>query len=135
MPSPQPFRIPAQRVPLLVPDQDIMSREWYRFFNRKPRHGAFFDTTTQTAASSNTAYIYARDEATGAWGTAAVAPLTGYTSQGDFGRGVSIHGSYALVGAETAKTAYFFSLACPLGAYREGGSCISCAAGSYGGGG
>jgi hypothetical protein len=34
----------------------IMSREWYRFFNRKPRHGSFFDTTTQTAASSNTAY-------------------------------------------------------------------------------
>lgn len=56
MPSPQPFRIPAQRVPLLVPDQDIMSREWYRFFNRKPRHGSFFDTTTQTALSTNTAY-------------------------------------------------------------------------------
>jgi hypothetical protein len=35
---------------------DIMSREWYRFFNRKPRHGSFFDTTTQTAAATNTAY-------------------------------------------------------------------------------
>jgi len=57
MPSPQPFRIPAQRVPLLEEgESDIMSREWYRFFNRKPRHGSFFDTTTQTAASSNTAY-------------------------------------------------------------------------------
>ena len=56
MPSPQPFRIPAQRVPLLVPDQDIMSREWYRFFNRKPRHGSFFDTTTQTALATDTAY-------------------------------------------------------------------------------
>jgi hypothetical protein len=33
-----------------------MSREWYRFFNRKPRHGSFFDTTTQTAAAPNTAY-------------------------------------------------------------------------------
>jgi hypothetical protein len=57
MPNPQPFRIPAQRVPLLEEgSSDIMSREWYRFFNRKPRHGSFFDTTTQTAASPNTAY-------------------------------------------------------------------------------
>lgn len=57
MPNPQPFRIPAQRVPLLQDGEPtIMSREWYRFFNRKPRHGSFFDTTTQTAASTNTAY-------------------------------------------------------------------------------
>ena len=57
MPNPQPFRIPAQRVPLLEEgESDIMSREWYRFFNRKPRHGSFFDTTTQTAAATNTAY-------------------------------------------------------------------------------
>lgn len=57
MPNPQPFRIPAQRVPLLEEgESDIMSREWYRFFNRKPRHGSFFDTTTQTAAAANTAY-------------------------------------------------------------------------------
>jgi hypothetical protein len=57
MPNPQPFSIPAQRVPLVEEGvTGIMSREWYRFFNRKPRHGAFFDTTTQTAASSNTAY-------------------------------------------------------------------------------
>lgn len=57
MPSPQPFRIPAQRVPLLEEgESDIMSREWYRFFNRKPRHGSFFDTTTQAAAAPDTAY-------------------------------------------------------------------------------
>jgi hypothetical protein len=57
MPNPQPFRIPAQRVPLLEEGSTgIMSREWYRFFNRKPRHGSFFDTTTQTAAAIDTAY-------------------------------------------------------------------------------
>lgn len=57
MPNPQPFRIPAQRVPLLEEGtSDIMSREWYRFFNRKPRHGSFYDTTTQTALSANTPY-------------------------------------------------------------------------------
>ena len=33
-----------------------MSREWYRFFNRKPRYGSFFDTTTQTAAMIDTPY-------------------------------------------------------------------------------
>ena len=57
MPSPQPFRIPAQRVPLLQEGEpDLMSREWYRFFNRKPRYGSFFDTTTQTAAMIDTPY-------------------------------------------------------------------------------
>lgn len=57
MPNPQPFRIPAQRVPLLEEGTtDIMSREWYRFFIRKPRHGSFYDTTLQTAAAANTAY-------------------------------------------------------------------------------
>lgn len=56
MPSPQPFRIPAQRVPLVETEQGLMRREWYRFFNRKPRHGSFFDTTTQTAVAANTAY-------------------------------------------------------------------------------
>jgi hypothetical protein len=57
MPNPQPFRIPAQRVPLLEDGtNNIMSREWYRFFNRKPRHGSFYDTTTHTAALTNTAY-------------------------------------------------------------------------------
>lgn len=56
MPNPQPFRIPAQRVPLVETEQGLMRREWYRFFNRKPRHGSFFDTTTQTAAATNTGY-------------------------------------------------------------------------------
>jgi hypothetical protein len=56
MPNPQPFRIPAQRVPLVETEQGLMRREWYRFFNRKPRHGSFFDTTTQTAAAINTPY-------------------------------------------------------------------------------
>ena len=57
MPNPLPFRIPAQRVPLVEETAPtLMSREWYRFFNRKPRHGSFFDTTTQTAANPNTAY-------------------------------------------------------------------------------
>lgn len=57
MPNPQPFRIPAQRVPLIEQGTtDIMSREWYRFLNRKPRHGSFYDTTLQTAALTNTAY-------------------------------------------------------------------------------
>ena len=57
MPNPQPFRIPAQRVPLLEENTDnLMSREWYRFFNRKPRFGSFYDTTTQTAAAPNTGY-------------------------------------------------------------------------------
>jgi len=56
MPNPQPFRIPAQRVPLVETEQGLMRREWYRFFNRKPRHGSFYDTTTQTAAATNTAY-------------------------------------------------------------------------------
>lgn len=57
MPNPTPFRIPAQRVPLIeagVPD--LMSREWYRFLNRSPRYAAFYDTTTQTAAAINTGY-------------------------------------------------------------------------------
>lgn len=69
MPSPQPFRIPAQRVPLLEEgDSDLMSREWYRFFNRKPRYGAFFDTTTQTVVSANTAYAVTFDNTSASFG-------------------------------------------------------------------
>lgn len=57
MPNPTPFRIPAQRVPLIEANApDLMSREWYRFLNRSPRYGAFYDTTTQTAVSANTGY-------------------------------------------------------------------------------
>jgi hypothetical protein len=57
MPNPTPFRIPAQRVPLLeAGTADLMSREWYRFLNRSPRYGSFYDTTTQTAAATNTGY-------------------------------------------------------------------------------
>lgn len=57
MPNPTPFRIPAQRVPLIEAGTiDLMSREWYRFLNRAPRYGSFYDTTTQTAAAINTPY-------------------------------------------------------------------------------
>jgi hypothetical protein len=57
MPNPTPFRIPAQRVPLLeAGTADLMSREWYRFLNRTPRYGSFYDTTTQTAAAIDTPY-------------------------------------------------------------------------------
>lgn len=57
MPNPIPFRIPAQRVPFIEEGTDnLVSREWYRYLNRKPRFGSFYDTTTQTAAVINTAY-------------------------------------------------------------------------------
>ena len=61
MPSPQPYRIPSQRVPFLIDDQNLVSREWYRFLGRKARHGSFYDTTTQTAAAPNTAYAVTFD--------------------------------------------------------------------------
>lgn len=62
MPNPQPFRIPAQRVPFIEEGTDnLVSREWYRYLNRKPRHGSFYDTTTQTAAVINTAYAVTFD--------------------------------------------------------------------------
>lgn len=56
MPNPQPYRIPSQRVPFLIEDQNFVSRQWYRFLGRKTRHGSFYDTTTQTAALTNTPY-------------------------------------------------------------------------------
>lgn len=56
MPNPQPYRIPSQRVPFLIEDQNLVSRQWYRFLGRKLRYGAFYDTTTQSAAATNTAY-------------------------------------------------------------------------------
>lgn len=78
-------RIPAARVPVIEGPDNIMQREWYRFFNNAftllglgqnqfsledlqvgpavatptlslTRYGYFFDTTTQTAAATNTAY-------------------------------------------------------------------------------
>ena len=78
-------RIPAARVPVIEGPDNIMQREWYRFFNNAftllglgqnqfsledlqvgpavatptlslTRYGYFYDTTTQTAASINTAY-------------------------------------------------------------------------------
>lgn len=78
-------RIPAARVPVIEGPDNIMQREWYRFFNNAftllglgqnqfsledlqvgpaiatptlslTRYGYFFDTTTQTAAVINTAY-------------------------------------------------------------------------------
>jgi len=78
-------RIPAQRVPVIEGPDNVMQREWYRFFNNSftllglgqnqfsledvqtipaidtpqlitTRYGYFYDTTTQTAAAINTAY-------------------------------------------------------------------------------
>jgi hypothetical protein len=78
-------RIPAARVPVIEGPDNVMQREWYRFFNNAftllglgqnqfsledlqvgpavdtptlslTRYGYFYDTTTQTAASINTAY-------------------------------------------------------------------------------
>jgi len=78
-------RIPAQRVPVVEGPDNVMQREWYRFFNNSftllglgqnqfsledvqtipaidtpqlitTRYGYFYDTTTQTAAVINTAY-------------------------------------------------------------------------------
>lgn len=78
-------RIPAQRVPVIEGPDNVMQREWYRFFNNSftllglgqnqfsledlqvgpaaqtpqlvtTRYGYFYDTTTQTAALANTAY-------------------------------------------------------------------------------
>ena len=78
-------RIPASRVPVIEGPDNIMQREWYRFFNNAftllglgqnqfsledlqvgpavltptlslTRYGYFYDTTTQTAAAINTAY-------------------------------------------------------------------------------
>jgi hypothetical protein len=78
-------RIPAARVPVIEGPDNVMQREWYRFFNNAftllglgqnqfsledlqvgpavdtptlslTRYGYFYDTTTQTAVSINTAY-------------------------------------------------------------------------------
>lgn len=78
-------RIPAQRVPVVEGPDNVMQREWYRFFNNaftllglgqnqfsledmqtipaiatpqliNTRYGYFYNTATQTAAVINTAY-------------------------------------------------------------------------------
>jgi len=78
-------RIPAQRVPVVEGPDNVMQREWYRFFNNaftllglgqnqfsledvqtipaiatpqliNTRYGYFYNTATQTAAAINTAY-------------------------------------------------------------------------------
>lgn len=78
-------RIPAQRVPVVEGPDNVMQREWYRFFNNaftllglgqnqfsledvqtipaiatpqliNTRYGSFYNTTTQTATAINTAY-------------------------------------------------------------------------------
>lgn len=64
---PNTTNIIAPRVPFLDERTGLISREWYRFlFNQfeltssttatARRYGAFYDTTTQTAAAINTAY-------------------------------------------------------------------------------
>ena len=57
-------QIPAARVQMNDPSNDYVNRPWYRFFynlfvllgSGSLRYGTFFDTTTQTAAATNTAY-------------------------------------------------------------------------------
>ncbi len=78
-------RIPAARVPVIEGPDNVMQREWYRFFNNsftllglgqnqfsledvqtipaistpqiaQSRYGSFFDPTTQTATAPNVAY-------------------------------------------------------------------------------
>ena len=78
-------RIPAQRVPVIEGPDNVMQREWYRFFNNaftllglgqnqfsledlqtipaiptpqlvNTRYGYFYDTTTQTAVAANVPY-------------------------------------------------------------------------------
>ena len=57
-------QIPAPRVPIWDTMTNYVTRAWYRYFynlyailgSGSLRSGAFFDTTTQTAAATNTAY-------------------------------------------------------------------------------
>jgi len=84
VPNPTLTNIPASRVPITNDVNSIVSREWYRFFfnlfnaagsgeansnvteqsvapiytphTDLKRYGAFYDTSTQTAAAINTAY-------------------------------------------------------------------------------
>jgi hypothetical protein len=60
-------QIPAPRVPIWDTMTNYVTRAWYRYFynlyailgSGSLRSGAFFDTTTQTAAAINTAYAIA----------------------------------------------------------------------------
>ena len=60
-------QIPASRVPLLEGERDIMSREWYRYFNNlqgaalSPGYGVFVKTTDQSPAAINTEYLLTFD--------------------------------------------------------------------------
>lgn len=56
MPNPTPFRIPAQRVPLVTDRGGLITRDWYRFLNAQPSHGSFYDTTNHVALAPNTPY-------------------------------------------------------------------------------
>lgn len=57
-------QIPAPRVPIWDKMTDYVNRTWYRFFynlyailgSGSLRNGAFYDTTTQSAVATNTAY-------------------------------------------------------------------------------
>lgn len=56
-------QIPAARVPIWDKVTDFVTREWYRWFynmyvsvENGRRYGSYYDTTTQTAAATNTAY-------------------------------------------------------------------------------
>lgn len=57
-------QIPAARVPIWDKLTNYVAREWYRWFynvytllgSGSLRYGAFYDTTDQTAAATNTAY-------------------------------------------------------------------------------
>jgi hypothetical protein len=63
------------------------------------------------APSEKKAYIFGRDDKTVsgvAWGTSAVATITGYTSKELFGRSVDIYGDYVIIGAADAKAAFIF---------------------------
>jgi hypothetical protein len=62
-------QIPAPRVPIWDTMTNYVTRAWYRYFynlyailgSGSLRSGAFYDTTTQTAAAINTAYAITLD--------------------------------------------------------------------------
>ena len=62
-------QIPAPRVPIWDAMTNYVTRAWYRYFynlyailgSGSLRSGAFYDTTTQTAAAANTAYAITLD--------------------------------------------------------------------------
>jgi len=60
-------QIPASRVPLLEGERDIMSREWYRYFNNlqgaalSAGYGVFTKTTDATPVAADTEYLLTFD--------------------------------------------------------------------------